>query len=36
MKLISSELKYQNEEIDAENNFLILGDWIRDVMEAGF
>jgi hypothetical protein len=36
MKLISSELKYQNEGIGAEDDFLIFKNWIRDVMEAGF
>jgi hypothetical protein len=34
--LIFSELKYQNEGIDAEDDFLILKNWIRGVMEAGF
>jgi hypothetical protein len=36
MRLIFSELKYQSEGIGAENGFLILGDWIRGVMKAGF
>jgi hypothetical protein len=26
----------ENERIDAEDNFLILENWIRDVMEIGF
>jgi hypothetical protein len=29
-------MKYQSEEIDAEDNFLILKNWIRDVMEISF
>jgi hypothetical protein len=36
MRLIFSELRYQNEGIDAENGFLIFKDWIRDIMEVGF
>jgi hypothetical protein len=32
----SLDLRYQNEGIAAEDNFLILENWIRDVMEAGF
>jgi hypothetical protein len=36
MRLISSELRYQSEGIDAEDDFLILKSWIRDGMEAGF
>jgi hypothetical protein len=36
LKLIPNELRYQSERIDAENGFLILKNWIRDVMEADF
>jgi hypothetical protein len=36
VKLISNELKYQSKGIDAEDGFLILKNWIRDVMEIGF
>jgi hypothetical protein len=36
VRLISSELRYQSEEIDAEDGFLILESWIRGGMEAGF
>ena len=36
MRLIPSELRYQSEGIGAEDGFLILEDWIRGVVEAGF
>jgi hypothetical protein len=34
--LISNELRYRSEKIDAEDGFLILENWIRGGMEAGF
>jgi hypothetical protein len=34
--LISRDLKYQSEGINAEDDFLIFENQIRDVMEAGF
>jgi hypothetical protein len=36
MRLIFSELRYQSEEINAENDFLILKNWIKSGMEADF
>jgi hypothetical protein len=36
MKLISNELRYQNEGMDAEDDFLIFENWIKDVMETDF
>jgi hypothetical protein len=36
MGLIFSELRYRSERIGAEVDFLILENWIRGGMEAGF
>jgi hypothetical protein len=36
VKLILNEVRYQSEIIDAEDGFLILENWIRDGIEAGF